>query len=677
MKNLIKKTVFITGGIFLIIILALILIPFFVDMGKYKTPLEEKISASIGRSFSIKGDVKLSLFPWAGISFSDLYLGNPEDFKEKDFLRIKEFEARVKLLPLLSKDIQVNKFVLNEPRIMMITQKSGRTNLDGLIPEGESSESPGEKDEKSAAQQGLPIKSLAVGEFTITNGSLTLVDEGQKTRKEITGITLQLNDVSLEKPVKLDFSATIDKLPVDIKGQFGPVGNPPGKKNMPLDLSITALDQIKTSIRGEISNPSDKPGFDLILQTDAFSPGKVLAALGQKDTLKPSDPGVFQTMKFGVKAKGNASEVSLSDGLLSIDGSTLAFKGKVSSFDKPAVSLEARLDAMNLDRYLPKKEAPAKDTGPSTPRESSSGKPDYQALRSLVLDAQFSADDLTVNKAGLKNLKTTITGNKGLFVLDPVSFQTYEGKVDGQARADFKTNTPVFSMNIQANNIQSNPFLKDFMNKDFIEGAVNANLNLRMSGVDSVQIKRSLNGKGELAFKDGAIKGVDLTAMIQNVKTAFGTAAAGGSSGERTDFSELVSPFDISGGVFQTTQTRMVSPLARITVAGTADLNKEVMNFRIEPKFVDTLKGQGDRRDRSGVTVPVLVTGTFSSPKFAPDMNALVQEGIKRALPKVPGLKGLLPGGASEESPESTEEKSPSSLEEGAKGLLKRLPFGR
>ncbi|MBU4002324.1 MAG: AsmA family protein, partial [Proteobacteria bacterium] len=61
MKNLIKRIFIIAGGLVLFIILALILIPFFVDMGKYKTPIEEKISASIGRTFSIKGELTLSL----------------------------------------------------------------------------------------------------------------------------------------------------------------------------------------------------------------------------------------------------------------------------------------------------------------------------------------------------------------------------------------------------------------------------------------------------------------------------------------------------------------------------------------------------------------------------------------------------------------------------------------
>ncbi|MBU4319010.1 MAG: AsmA family protein [Proteobacteria bacterium] len=672
MKNLIKRIFIIAGGLVLFIILALILIPFFVDMGKYKAPLEKKISASIGRTFSIKGELSLSLFPWAGFSFKDLYLGNPEGFKEKDFIQIKEFEARVKLLPLISRNIQIKRFVMDTPRLLLIQQKSGRTNLDGLIPQNGTPEDTGKTSEDTKASGGLLIKSLEVGEFSITHGSLILIDEGQNTRQEITDITLQLNDVALEKPVKLDFSATIDKLPVAIKGQFGPVGNPPGKTDMPLDLSISALGQITTRIQGKISNPTDTPSFDLAIQTDHFSPKKVLSALGQMDAFKPSDPAVLETMSFSANVKGNASTVNLSNGILKMDDSTMEFKADVTDFNKPDVSVQAHLDALDMDRYLPKKETKPGASEPP-PGKSSSNKTDYKPLRSLVLDLKFSAGEMKANHLRIKNLTTDITGSKGVFLFNPVALEMYEGKVIADGQANFKTDTPAISLNLTGNNIQSNPFLKDFMNKDFIEGAVNATMNLRMSGENGAAIKRSLNGKGNLAFKDGAIKGVDITAMVQNVKTAFG-AGGGQTSSGRTDFSELVCPFDITNGVVQTQETRLVSPIIRVNANGKADLNTKTLNFRIDPKFVSTLKGQGDTRDRSGVSVPVLVTGTFSSPKFAPDMEALIQEGIKGLLPKVPGLKGLFPG---ESSSETKEEESSNPLQDGVKGLLKGLPFGR
>ena len=60
-----------------------------------------------------------------------------------------------------------------------------------------------------------------------------------------------------------------------------------------------------------------------------------------------------------------------------------------------------------------------------------------------------------------------------------------------------------------------------------------------------------------------------------------------------------------------------------IRMAGDAHLVKEKLDFRVEPKFVATIKGQRDTKQRSGIMVPVLVTGTFSEPKFRPDLERI------------------------------------------------------
>lgn len=128
MKSFLKWGAIIIGCLAVVIIAAMLLIPMFVDVQKYKPVLESKVTEATGRPFSVGNDLRLSLFPWAGVSFSDLRLGNPAGFAEKDFVAVKSFEVRIKLLPLLSKDIQIKRFVLNEPRIILLKNKKGRAN---------------------------------------------------------------------------------------------------------------------------------------------------------------------------------------------------------------------------------------------------------------------------------------------------------------------------------------------------------------------------------------------------------------------------------------------------------------------------------------------------------------------------------------------------------------------
>ena len=222
----------------------------------------------------------------------------------------------------------------------------------------------------------------------------------------------------------------------------------------------------------------------------------------------------------------------------------------------------------------------------------------------------------------------------------------YQGKINSEGVLNVQKNVPKTAFELKATSIQVGPLLNDVLEKDFLEGALLAEINLNMEGDDPILIKKTLNGEGDLLFKDGAIKGVDLAGMVRNVQVAFGLAEQGQEK-PRTDFSELHAPFTIKRGLVNTPNTSLTSPLLRILAKGNADLVKESLDFRVEPKFVATIKGQGDAKTRSGVTVPVLVTGSFAAPKFRPDLEGIFKQKIEESLPDL--KKNLLEGGTTKE----------------------------
>jgi len=208
--------------------------------------------------------------------------------------------------------------------------------------------------------------------------------------------------------------------------------------------------------------------------------------------------------------------------------------------------------------------------------------------------------------------------------------------------------------------VQAGPLVRDVLKKDLIEGTANADASIQMEGDDPDLIKKTLDGKGQFVFTDGAIKGIDLAGMARNAKSAFGLAKEGEQK-PKTDFSELKAPFTITKGLVDTTGTTMNSPLLRVLATGKANLVNESLDFRVESKLVGTLKGQGDTKEREGITVPILVTGTFSSPMFAPDMKGVLEKTIQDRL--------LAPKRAPEGGQTATQDK--------AKEILKGLPFGK
>ncbi len=128
MNRTIKRVLIVGCGLMVVVVAALVFIPRFIDVKRYKPWIEAEISEATGRTFTLGDDLRLSLFPWAGVSFSDLHLGSLPGFEEKDFVVVESFDVRVKLLPLLFKDIQVKRFILNGARVVLETRKDGRVN---------------------------------------------------------------------------------------------------------------------------------------------------------------------------------------------------------------------------------------------------------------------------------------------------------------------------------------------------------------------------------------------------------------------------------------------------------------------------------------------------------------------------------------------------------------------
>jgi AsmA protein len=678
MKKVIKWTSIGVGILVLLVIAALIIVPMFVDIQKYKPEIEKKVSDAVGRPFTIGGELKLSLFPWAGIAFTDLHLGNPPGFEEKDFVSVNSFDVKVKLIPLISKDIQVQRFVLKGPRIALIKSKAGRGNWEGI---GKPSKKVPAKDlEKKTEKpegkvgEGIPLKSLAVGKFAITKGSVLWIDHAKGDRKEISDIALHLKDVSFDNPIKIEFSALLDGRPLALNGSVGPVGKDPGKGTVPLDFTVKALKQIDMGLKGKIVNPATRPQFDLALQVSPFSPRKLMADLKQAFPVVTADPKALTRVALKTNLKGDQKNVSISDGSLDLDESKLKFTLKASEFSKPNIMFDLNLDKIDLDRYLP---PPSEKKGAEEKKKAEAPavkkKVDYTPLRKLILDGIIRVGNLKANQAKIQDVHLKVVGKNGKFRLDPLSLKLYQGDVTSKGILDVGGDTPKSNMNLDAKGIQVGPLLKDVMKKEFLEGTFKTNASISMQGDDPDRIKKTLNGRGDMVFTDGAIVGIDLAGMVRNIKAKFGMGEAGGQK-PRTDFSELNSPFTITNGVVNTPNTSMKSPLLRVIASGNADLVKETLDFRVEPKAVFTLKGQGDTKERSGIMVPVLVTGTFDSPKFRPDLKGMVK-GLTEGISKPSDLKKILPGQGGEE--ETVSKPLGGKVEEKVKGLLKSLPFGK
>jgi len=675
------KWVVITIGILAgMIIGAAVLIPMFVDVRTYLPDITPMVTRQTGRSFSMGDDIKLSLFPWAGISLSDLSLGNPEGFGAAPMISVKKFEIRVKVLPLLSKHIQVEKIIVDTPCIVLVKNKAGQGNWEHIGPadtlgpdQGNQAQSPQETSaETQVNTPGLSIKSFSVDRFAIINGDLSYTDNGTGTSKNISALNLNLSGISPDKAIALTVDAKVDKAPVSITGTAGPVGQNPGAGGIDFDLMVKALDQLALSLKGRLINPMAGQAFDLAVNLAPFSPKKLFAALGRPFPIETSDTLALDTLSLKAAVKGSAQAVTVSDGVLVLDDATMKFKARARSFEKPDLKFVLSLDKIDVDRYLPL--ATENESGRTASAKAGSipatgigkhpgkaGPIDYAPLRRMVLDAKVDIGALKVSGLRMTNVTAALAGENGVFTLEPFSMDLYQGKAGAKARVDVRNNTPATNLHLTTRDIQAGPAVRDSTGKNVIEGTLVSDIALSMSGDTPDMIKKTLAGNGELTFIDGAVVGVDIAGAIRHVKAGMGM---GGSAAEtpRTDFAELKVPYTAVKGLVKIPDASLVSPLLRLSASGQTRLANESLDFRIVPKFVATLKGQGDTKDRSGLSVPLVITGTWADPKVRLDLEAV----LKNRLPGVDELKQLIDGGGSDPGGKAD-------IKDTAKGLIKGL----
>lgn len=666
------------GGLIALVIAAVLVIPMFVDVESYLPQIEQKVSEATGRPVSFGRDVDVSVFPWAGVSFDTMRIGNSQEFGEGDFVKVESFEVRMKLLPLLSKNVEIEKFVLNGPEVHLVKLADGSSNWQFGSQEAKSPQPSAEKGSQSQEQKtarNFQLASLEVGEFAVNGGRILYEDREAGLSKKIENITFHLKNVSLDRPIDLFFSADIDGTPLTVEGSVGPVGQKPGEGTVTTDLAVNLADELKISLEGTFINPSGEQKFNVHLSTEPFSPRSLLQTLEMPFPVETTDPEALSSVAADLQIEGDPSAVMLRDSRLTIDDSTLKIAAELTDMAKPDVSFKLTLDTIDVDRYLPapqdKKAAGgiAADPAPAaTPeqqqaagQEPAGAEPaaiDYRPLRRLVVDGEMSIGELTVHGAALRNVELKIAGSDGVFTLDPFRLDLYEGGVDVTGKFDVRQDSPETAVSLEADGIKVGPLLRDSLEKEILEGTMGAAADISFRGDTAPSVKKSLNGSGTLTFVDGAIVGIDIAATARSLAAGLGSKVP--EKKPRTDFAELQVPFVFENGVFNTENTTLRSPLLRVKTMGSADMVSERLDMRVRTKIVGTLKGQGDTQDRTGLTVPLLVEGTFADPKYSADLSGLVSEETLQEAVK---------------NPEAAKEKI-KSLEDTGKQLLKGFGIG-
>jgi hypothetical protein len=240
----------------------------------------------------------------------------------------------------------------------------------------------------------------------------------------------------------------------------------------------------------------------------------------------------------------------------------------------------------------------------------------------------------------------------GRLTIGPHQANVWDGQIKGSLVVD--ANTQSISVAETVSNINIESLLTGLSATDSLSGRGNLTANVSAKGASRQTMLSSLTGQVGLQLKDGAVKGVDLQAIMRAARAALGKASTQADTTDgQTRFTEITATATLKNGVANNQDLSVKAPLFRVQGSGTVDIAAGQLNYLARVTMVDTADEQGgaDLKALRGVTVPVRLTGLISKPTYRVDIAALAAELAKtkfndqvqdRINKAVPGLGDAL-----------------------------------
>jgi AsmA protein len=244
-------------------------------------------------------------------------------------------------------------------------------------------------------------------------------------------------------------------------------------------------------------------------------------------------------------------------------------------------------------------------------------------LNFFDVDVQVSAAEFSVGTSRLAPMSVRATLAGGMLKATFPKIGLYGGQGDGLFLVGSFDAVPNLAARVNVNGVRAAELLTEVADFDAVDGSMQAAIDIHASGASPRAIMAALSGSIDILIQDGEVRSINIAKMI---RTLMGTPLTGwsASAAEKTDLSQFSARFLVSNGKATTDNLQLMGPLVRVSGAGTADIASKTLQFRIDPKLVMTLEGQGGRADPLGLGVPVIVEGTWGEPQIYPDIAGIL-----------------------------------------------------
>ena len=401
------------------------------DLNKYKSYAEKIVYEQTGRKLAVKGDASLGVSLIPTLIINDVSLSNPSWAKNPQMAEIGSLELKFSLLPLLKKQVVVDKAVISDAKIFLETAKDGKNNWTfAPLKPAESAKtafsSGGWLIASAHAEEaagGTPaflntLTDVVAREVAVKKSEVQYLASGAEPVKlEINSLTFSTEGINA--PMNIGWDLVFDGMNVAGRGDTGSLaGLFDAGKAWPANVEVTALN-VKASVQAELYDVMNK-----------------LRAEFKMNVYNPA--GNFNAPETTLIASGKADLKSVSLNISSLNVVNNVITGTAGadiSGKVPYVRADLKSDKIDLRSFNPQSPTafnlPPLIASANASELVPNDKIPYELLKTVNGDFKVGVAKLIVNDSlSVDDVRLTASLKNGVLNVNPLELRFGQGTAD-------------------------------------------------------------------------------------------------------------------------------------------------------------------------------------------------------------------------------------------------------
>ena len=591
-----KRLSLVIAAVFAVGIGALVAASAVIPTATVRSAVIAEIRAVTGLEPTIGGEVKVSLFPTALVSFSDVTLG---EAGAAPALTADRLTAKLQLLPLLIGNIEPADVSLTRPHIVVKVEPDGRSNWSNLMATLARTLKP---------SAGNPGRALTFSEIRVSEGIISVTEPSRGIAEELSNVELSFAWPSIAR----SFGAT---------GRFVWRGEAFDASANAADL-LAALSGDRSGLKIRLAGAPFKLAFDghisqrptLKMEGMLATDGKSLRDLMRWANMHPLPGGGGGRFALKAQTTLTGGNFALSNANLELDGNVT--EGVLALSTDPRMTLKGTLagEALDLTPYISNAEVLR-----ANERDWSRAVLSVDGLADFDLDLRLSAARVTVGSAKLGRAGFAANLRSGRLTVAIGEAQAFGGSLKGALVLAKDGEDANIKSQLQFTDVDLEACLGELFGLKRLEGKGNLTFSLEASGDSVLALTRTLSGAASLNARQGALTGFNVEQLLKRLEQRP-LSIAGDFRRGRTPFERLDVALRIAGGTAHVEDVKLEGGAIRLAVSGSASIPMRDLDLKGTAALVSA-----SAESAPSFELPFVVQGRWDDPIMLPDAQSLIR----------------------------------------------------